>query len=200
MSIDCVMKNAETRNSPEVVTSAISTNAATNLRFRCEPRIPRRRSAKSFQKLRVTTKIRIRIRITITPFRNRNRPLSPTPCVRPVIDGRSNRPHTAATSTTPIQNSRTRRRRSASGSGGRAPGTGSGLGSRGASSGKADLSLAERTGGGGPAPEPELPAQLTEIQHESPIAPKPIPVKPRAGPADTGRTLFDGEAGTWEAR
>ena len=66
-------------NRPDVVTSAINTNAATNLRFRCEPRIPRRRSPTSFQKLRVTTKIRIRIRITITAFRNRNRPLSPTP-------------------------------------------------------------------------------------------------------------------------
>src|SRR5262249_55700267 len=166
------MKNAETMNRPDVVTSAINTNAATNLRFRCDPRIPRRRSPTSFQKLRVTTRIRIRIRITVTAFRNRNRPLSPTPLVRPEIEGRIRSPLTAAISTTPIHNSRRGRRRSASGSGGRAPAGGSGLGSRGDSSGTVDpvllvfarLRLTARNlrrigrAEGGPAPEPELPA------------------------------------------
>ena len=116
LSIDWVMKKADATNSPEVVTKAISTKADTNFRFRCEPRIPRRRSATSFQKLRVTRKPKITIRITVTAFRNRNSPESPTPWVQPVIGCSRSSPPTADISTTPIQNSRIRRRRSAGGS------------------------------------------------------------------------------------
>ena len=144
------------------VTIAISTNAATNLRLRCEPRIPRRRSKTSFPKLRVTTKIRSRIRITITRVQEQEQ-AAVADALREARDRGQEQEaadrgdqHDADPELAHAAAALRERKRRPRARGGQRTRVARGFVGQGGSS-----SLG-RTGGGGPAPEPELPAQVTE--------------------------------------